>query len=205
MLNALRVSPHSMLRSARIAVADTRRPSRLQIPEARFDALPVHLVLRCMLERSSVRDALDYLQSAGSASTANVVLADPTTAVSIELHPRRTEVILPDKNGLVLHTNHLVQLKDEREMFLWPDSLRRLPRLADLTRSAVAEGLTPSFETYRRILSDRTDGETSICRHEGAEGIETVFSIAIDGQSRRAEVKVGRPDEGGEILVLAFP
>lgn len=139
-----------------------------------------------------------------SASTANVVLADPTAAVSIELHPTRPEVILPDANGLVLHTNHLVQLKDNREMFLWPDSLRRLPRLDEVTRSAVAEGRPPSFEVYRRILSDRIDGRTSICRHEGGEGIETVFSIAVDGQGRRGEVKLGRPDEEGEILVLAF-
>lgn len=179
----------------------------LRIPECRFDALPVHLFLRRALEQPSVPAVIDYLRTTcgnRTASTANVVLADPTTAVSIELHPTRPEVIALDADGLVLHTNHLVQLKDEREMFLWPDSLRRLPRLAQLTKAAVAGGETPSFAAYRAILSDRSDGQKSICRHETDRGITTVFSIAVDGAGRRAEVKVGRPDEGGEILVLAF-
>lgn len=178
----------------------------LQIPSNRFDSLPVHLFLRRMLERPSLPSALTYLHEQchnASASTANVVLADPDSAVSIELHPDQSEVIEPDEEGFVRHTNHLVQLNDEREMFLWPDSMRRLPRLETLTRQALEQGEKVRYETYRRILSDRSDGERSICRFE-AKGIVTVFSIAVDCAGRRAEVKLGRPDEEGEVLVLEF-
>lgn len=159
-----------------------------------------------MLERPSLPSALTYLRDTCqnvSASTANVVLADPSSAVSIELHPDQSEVIVPDEEGFVRHTNHLVQLQDEREMFLWPDSMRRLPRLETLTLQALEKGEKVGYETYRRILSDRSDGERSICRFE-AKGIVTVFSIAVDCAGRRAEVKLGRPDEEGKVLVLEF-
>jgi len=62
---------------------------------------------------------------------------------------------------------------------------------------------------YRRVLSDRSLGEKGICRHEGGEGIVTVFSIAVrnggkEKEGVRAEIVVGKPDEGGEKIVFHF-
>jgi hypothetical protein len=70
-----------------------------------------------------------------------------------------------------------------------------------------------SFEKIRSILSDRSLGEKGICRFESEEegDIVTVFSIGVRNSTTvegeggvRAEVVVGRPDEGGEQIVFEF-
>lgn len=96
-------------------------------------------------------------------------------------------------------------MKEATETHLWPDSFPRLSTLSTLLENERDIG----FETFRTVLSDRSLGEKGICRHEkGGEGIVTVFQIAVrnggEEQGVRAEIVVGKPDEGGEKIVFEF-
>lgn len=67
-----------------------------------------------------------------------------------------------------------------------------------------------SFSQIRNILSDRSLGEKGICRYENERDgdIVTVFSIATrhsrDREDLEAQVIVGRPDEGGQLIKFDF-
>ncbi|GAA5998356.1 hypothetical protein JCM5350_007429 [Sporobolomyces pararoseus] len=125
------------------------------------------------------------------------------------------------------HTNHLVYTSEPTETHLWPDSFPRLSTLdnlllstntstaasspqvtADTAGSQVDKKM--SFGKMRKVLSDRSLGEKGICRFEDEESgdIVTVFSIGVRNASSheqlKAEVIVGRPDEGGELIEFGF-
>jgi hypothetical protein len=67
-----------------------------------------------------------------------------------------------------------------------------------------------SSERIREVLSDRSLGEKGICRYEDEKqgDIVTVFSIAVrnstNAKELKAEVVIGRPDEGGELIEFDF-
>ncbi|KAL7423207.1 hypothetical protein Q5752_002507 [Cryptotrichosporon argae] len=170
-----------------------------------YTDLPVHLIFRRLLEQPSLSAARDYLSTTlggRAASAAHVLVGDATGALSVELSPLGNAVQEPDAAGWLLHTNHILWKADATEELLWADSV---PRLAALRRQAdKAQAGPPGYTAIRTILSDRSDGKTSVCRFESSIGITTVFSIAVDCAAARAEVKLGRPDEDGALVVLDF-
>ncbi|GAA6023179.1 hypothetical protein JCM11491_003290 [Sporobolomyces phaffii] len=130
----------------------------------------------------------------------------------------------PSSPPFLSHTNHLRYTSEPTETHLWPDSFPRLTTLDAMLVASCAspssserpddDATTMSFDKVRTILSDRTLGEKGICRFEAAErgDIVTVFSIGIksrpsdcEGDTTRAEVVVGRPDEGGQVIEWTFP
>jgi len=75
--------------------------------------VPVHVVARRLLdEASSVAEAIELARSARvSASTVLTVFTreeETPRAVSIELSPGRTALVLPGEDGWLLHTNHFL-------------------------------------------------------------------------------------------------
>ncbi|GAA5836779.1 hypothetical protein JCM3766R1_006261 [Sporobolomyces carnicolor] len=132
-----------------------------------------------------------------------------------------------DERQFLTHTNHLLYTKEETETQLWPDSFPRLSTLETLlsnvtdgvsaSSTSVDNAQTPrteggdmSFAQIRNILSDRSLGEKGICRYENERDgdIVTVFSIATrhsrDREDLEAQVIVGRPDEGGQLIKFDF-
>ena len=75
--------------------------------------VPVHAIARRLLEEaSSVEEAIELARSARvSASTVLTVFSREDSsprAVSIELSPERTALVLPREDGWLLHTNHFL-------------------------------------------------------------------------------------------------
>lgn len=111
-----------------------------------------------------------------------------------------------DEEELVMHTNHYVLPHDARvvEVDDWlPDTRYRLRRIGELLDAQGDKGR--SVEAVEGMLKDEVVGDgASICRTatKASGGLATLFSIVMDLGEKRAQVKMGRPSEPSEELVL---
>jgi len=173
--------------------------------------LPIHLFLRLLLEQSSVKSALSFISSIkGIASACHILLADGTQAVGIESAPIGFSIVKANTSGFVHHTNHLVDAKLAKAtdaVNMWADSDSRLEQIRALSAPGVAASWA-SHKALRDMLSDRTLGSRGICRYDGdvnpASGSDTLFCITMNCTKKQYQIKMGRPDEDGEITEVSF-
>jgi len=136
-----------------------------------------------------------------------MLIADPTTSVGLEATHKTLLQLKPDSYGRVLHTNHLLLEHEGVVDTVWlKDSITRLARIGELTDGMIGkdEEVVVGVEEMRSVFSDECGAPAAINRKE-VEGVcesSTIFNIWMDLGKRVAEVRVGRPTEGGEVLVL---
>ena len=110
-----------------------------------------------------------------------------------------------NKEGIVTHTNHYV-LKHKASVIEVPDWLPdtrfRLNRINQLLNGAKEEA--PTITVAAKLLKDETEGDgAAICRSsKSAKDVQTLFSIVIDLDKKKAKVAVGRPASSTEKLIL---
>lgn len=163
--------------------------------------VPVHVVARRAVEESSDLDtALRLVGSANvSASTALTFVATDghdTTALTAEMHPGGPSYVLPDADGLLIHTNHFLHpnaLAGDREAELAGDSY---PRYEILRRRLHAE-LPATAEDIVSAMASHLGGPGAICLHPepGAplESYATLATVEIDVRGGELKAKPGGP------------
>ena len=163
--------------------------------------LPAHFGLRMALESDSVKDAVQKLESYGMASSAHILLGDPSTSRGLEFTKSTFAYCEPDAAGRVVHANHLLKEHPGETDTVWlKDSLTRVPTMAANAESLGAE---PSWEAVSRLFEDEQNAPGSICRMETKEtGSATLFNIVMDLKSKKAIVRLGRPTEVEEVVNL---
>ncbi|PSR88654.1 acyl-coenzyme A:6-aminopenicillanic acid acyl-transferase-domain-containing protein [Coniella lustricola] len=170
--------------------------------------LPVHFALRLVLESTSRDDAVAKLKAAGVAGSAHILVADAQVgSVGLECTPLGIKEVRMDAWGRVLHTNHLVLDHEGVDEPPWlDDSPRRLQRVSEL-----ADGLLPvagdevhvDMDQLKAVFRDEDDFPCSINRRQDGEcTTQTLFNIIMRLDKREAVVKVGRPSEEGEEVLL---
>jgi isopenicillin-N N-acyltransferase like protein len=162
--------------------------------------VPFHVLLRAVLDATTITDALAVLQSARRSSSANYLIASHEgIALDVEAAPgdfSRLSILLPI-GGILLHTNHmLVAQEGVRDLALWaaPDSVVRLQR----ARAFVERNAKLSPPELMAMLADHADYPFGICAHaderqplldQGA----TIASIIMDLNERRLWLADGQP------------
>jgi isopenicillin-N N-acyltransferase-like protein len=146
--------------------------------------VPVHVLLRALLKRSSVNDAVAFCSTLSFGGSSNILCADRGGEVaSLEFSPRGLRVVRGEA-GTLCHTNH----------FLHPDALdwqaAHLPNLSTLPRLGRALELAAArpkhgIEDLQRLLRDESAGPLSICRKPDLSlppeaQLETVASVIMD-------------------------
>jgi isopenicillin-N N-acyltransferase like protein len=155
--------------------------------------LPYHLMLRAILDSTTVSGALTALQEGFRSSSANYLITHESgVAVNVEAAPgdfSRLYFVFPDPGtGVLLHTNHFVADRFDRlDVSVWamPSSPMRLQRLL----AGVGAMPSPSLDAFRALLSDHADYPASICCHPdlGASPLDqakTVTSVLMDLNAR---------------------
>jgi isopenicillin-N N-acyltransferase-like protein len=145
--------------------------------------VPVHVLLRALLDCESVAHALTRIRGLRFAASSNVLCADAGgRQASIEVSPGGFEVL--ESDGVLCHTNHfLAPLAAEvRAMAPPPSSRPRLSRLQSLTGD---RSQRLSVADVQRILSDESAGYLSISRHPDPAlpqlaRFETVASVVME-------------------------
>lgn len=163
--------------------------------------LPVHFGLRMALESTSVEEAVQRLQSFGMASSAHILIGDPTTSLGLEFTKSTFADCLPDFAGRVVHSNHLLLEHPGELDTVWiKDSLTRVPTMAE---NAAKLGAEPSWEDVSRLFEDEQNYPGSICRFQTEEtGSGTLFNIVMDLKTKSAVVRLGRPTEAEKTVEL---
>lgn len=157
--------------------------------------IPVHVLLRRLLNCESVAEARQLVGSTRFSSSSNVMVADRTgDMASFELSPAGCK-ILEAANGHLCHTNHF--LHDD----LIDDDVGRIGNQSTINRFSRSELLisdSMSFKDIEVLLCDQSDGLESICRFPDLSlpaiaQIETVCSVIMNLTNRTLAVSGGQP------------
>ena len=147
--------------------------------------VPVHVLLRALLKRSGVKDAIAFASKRSFGGSSNILCADVAgDAAALELAPSGLYVV-PAEDGTLCHTNHfLAPAARSREATL-ALSLSSIPRLE---RARALVGAMPAklgVADLQRMLRDEADGYRAISREpdpalpEEAR-IESVASVIME-------------------------
>lgn len=154
------------------------------IHDGQKPGVPVHVLLRALLKRKDVRDAVEFTGRLSFASSSNVLCADRGgDTASLELAPKGRRVVRGD-GATLCHTNHFVDAEATAWQSPLADYLSTVPRLERARQHAAARP-KHGIEDVKRLLRDESDGLTSICRRpdpalpEQAR-IESVASVIME-------------------------
>lgn len=160
--------------------------------------LPLHIILRGILNSEKLSDALQRINSMPNACAANYLIASACgEALDIEKAPKDFTVLYPD-NGIIVHTNHFLTRMPEVEdlgRIMVPDTFLRYGRANKLFRQQ--QGMI-NEQVIKDVFADHADYPDSICRHPDpldAKGVQmcTVFSIIMNLTTLKMELLVGNP------------
>lgn len=165
----------------------------------KFDALPIHVALRTILDCESRLKAIARLRSLTLGTSGHIMIADKTGGTSLEFsHLDIIQMEMVD--GQIAHTNHFLVKHDPLvvDSYIFPDSLTRQKRIILLLGQApreVQSGMAPT-ETFERMLEDEEGFPTAINRKSSPiRQSETLYSFVADLNARTARIRLGRPNE----------
>jgi isopenicillin-N N-acyltransferase-like protein len=147
--------------------------------------VPVHVLLRALLKRRSVDDAVAFASKLSFGASSNVLCADAGgKTAALEFSPRGLDVIRGARAALC-HTNHFIAPEAAKHQASLAPSLSTYPRLERVESLAGAHRGGYSPEDLQEMLRDESAGFLSICRRpdpsvEAEARMETVASVVMD-------------------------
>ncbi len=173
--------------------------------------VPVHVLSRSVLDRArDVSQALELIASARvSASTSLNVVAwrdGECTAATAELHPGGPSWVLPDEDGLLIHTNHFVARTaegDDLETQRYPDSLTRY----EILRRRLHGTRLASRDALLAALTSHVGAHGGVCCHPREDAVfgdrqTTIATVSLDVAAGSLAVRPGRPCETATWTVI---
>ncbi len=154
--------------------------------------IPVHIILRAILDCGSHAEARSIVQTATGGKASNILVGDANgQCFSAEFAGNGTLLHEPDA-ACVTHTNHyLVQDGLDDPDFDLASSRCRI----EVADALVSELSDHSVEQMKNILSDRSRGPLSILRRylpdETVEHIGTVCTVIMELSDRKLHVRRG--------------
>lgn len=166
------------------------------------DGLPLHIILRRILNSYLLNDALDAINGYRAAGPANYMLAQRDgCAMTVEKTPEAWDYIFND-TGVLVHTNHIVsqrlalQIKDSGPDRL-PDSMVRYHMMLKMLNQKKGE---ITVEYLMQCLRTHHQFPQGICHHvdplaKPTNRFMTDFSIIMDLNTSEAWITLGPPCE----------
>jgi isopenicillin-N N-acyltransferase like protein len=159
--------------------------------------VPSQVLRRLVLRTTSVREALEVIDSTHPVGGRTYLLGDATGALGVvELAAEsRRAVVLPDRPRPA-HTNHALSPEvsswEDTDLLaqVYPSTRSRLARARDLLDDA--EPFTPARALA--VLADHTQLPLSICRHPSPdEPTTTAATLVFDCAARTTTLTLGPP------------
>ncbi|MEM7209115.1 MAG: C45 family peptidase [Pseudomonadota bacterium] len=160
---------------------------------APLEGLPVHVLLRAVLDCQSFAAAENVIRSNAGGKSSNILLADADGhSVDFELCDEQF-FCLTESNGVLLHTNHyLAEPRDSRDK---PDFFSSYARF-DKAKELLVHKHTRDTETMKQILSDDSNTELPIYRDYVPESmvkeVGTVCTVVMDLRAKQFHVRRGK-------------
>jgi isopenicillin-N N-acyltransferase-like protein len=164
--------------------------------------VPLHVLLRVLLDRTdTLSEALGLLLGADVAASACVTVGcadqEEAAAVSVELSPAGANVVWPDREGRLVHTNHFLAAPSPARDTGLAEGADSLVRWWSLSRRAPGfPGASP--EGLLGVLGSHHGAPGSLCRHPRAgaawlDRVETLLSVVFDPGALTMTVVPGAP------------
>jgi len=149
--------------------------------------VPVHVLLRALLKRKGVRDAIEFASTLSFGASSNILSADKGgEAASLEFSPKGLRVVraTEDTAGTLCHTNHFLHPEAAGWQASHVPNLSTLPRLERALEHAAARAKHGAGDV-KRLLRDESAGLLSICRKPDLSlppqaQLETVASVIME-------------------------
>jgi isopenicillin-N N-acyltransferase-like protein len=147
--------------------------------------VPVHVLLRALLKRRSVAEAIQLASSVTHGASSNVLCADRSgEAASLELSPGGLEIVRPEQ-GVVCHTNHFLRPAGRAGEAPRAPTLSTEERLDRIQALAGKHPDAIAVDDLQAMLRDESEGSMSICRHPDRQlpreaRVETVASVIME-------------------------
>ncbi len=165
--------------------------------------VPVHILLRKMLDSETLGDAVQSIATARRASSGNFLIGtEDGEIINIESTPSDFGVLYAEE-GYIAHTNHFLSMnlvcrENDFGKVILPDTFHRLGRINVLLSSTSGN---INFDQCQTFLADHLNRPDSICRHEDAFDPEgkrlcSVYSIIMDLEEKTIWISDGTPCGG---------
>ena len=160
------------------------------------NGVPVHILLRALLECRSISDARSTIERAGNGRSANIMVAQKN-GERFDMEFAATEKFeLSDSGDILAHTNHFI----EQDLFAIPDVLKNsTTRLSRVQRLGDAYG-GRDRRTMEKILSDTENPGDAICQTYRTRAplgqMGTVCSLTMDLETGDMGVRLGNNAQG---------
>ena len=160
---------------------------------------PRYFTLRKVLESTTVKDAIKFINDAHTASTINVIMADKTgDTKDVEIGIDKSAVIEP-VGGVIAHANHYLDLELQKKDLLLPvspNSPLRYGQMLNRLLQLVQKKENVTMDACKEILCDHTNFPHSICYHVEKEDplrLKTIMSIVANPEDGYFDVCWGNP------------
>jgi len=146
--------------------------------------VPVHLLLRALLKRASVREAVAFASGLTFGGSSNIIMADRGgDAANLEFSPKGMRVVRGE-GATLCHTNHFTHPEAAGWQATHVPNLSTEPRLERALEHAAARP-KHGLEDVKRLLRDESAGLLSICREPDLSlpkeaQVESVASVVME-------------------------
>ncbi|WP_109467009.1 C45 family autoproteolytic acyltransferase/hydolase [Albibacillus kandeliae] len=164
--------------------------------------VPVHVAARAALDLGAdINRAAQILAAARVSASSSINLAayeDGTAAaLTVELHPGGPSFVLPDNDGLLIHTNHFLApapAQCDTEPAAFPDTLVRHNLLH---RRIAGQRITSPMQVVEAMTSHLGSIAAVCCHHDprrnAADQYETLATLSLDLAAGVLNVHAGGP------------
>jgi isopenicillin-N N-acyltransferase-like protein len=166
-------------------------------PYTDFSAVPIHILLRQVLECRSLDEAQSEAQRSGTGKASNLIVAQSGQAVDIEFAGEVMKIQDVTDNYYV-HTNHCLHAKPA-------DNLEEDVLLNSTTRRDTAMKILNNSSSYlpqtlMEVFSDQSNDTMSILAKYKPDpddqlgDVGTLATIIMNLEKRTMQVRIGNPD-----------
>ena len=158
-----------------------------------LDGLPVHIILRAILDCTSINQVNALLARFSEGKASNIIVADAKgNGFDIEFCGDHHHRIEPDSDALI-HTNHYLaeNINSPQDEYFYSSFTRY-----QTASQFLAEDRSRNVETMCQLLSDESDQAFPIFRDfvpdESVHELGTVCSIVMDLETQKIRVRKGK-------------
>lgn len=158
------------------------------------DGVPVHVILRAILDSSTIDEALKTIEPFKGGKSANILMGD-ANGKHVDIEFANDRVYHPAaESSVFIHTNHY--LGDEglnKDVEKLASSFARYERGIEVARGVE----NSSIDEMKAILLDRASGDLPICRHYVADpdigNVGTTCTVIMDLEDLELHITRGNP------------
>jgi isopenicillin-N N-acyltransferase-like protein len=162
--------------------------------ERPLQGLPVHLILRSLLEKTSFNEAMAFINTQPVGCAGNIMIGDREGNYQDVEFDGEIKYLLDNTNPVFVHTNHYLQnlsLNTDEENL--KSSYSRYITASELVKNLEDQ----TIDKMKSILADKSNLELPICRKyiqgKTMQDVGTVCTIVMDLQNEEMHITKGTP------------